>query len=113
MGKKIWQTIHPRKFGCDVSVLRPSVHSLRVMEGNQVSARRGEEYVLNRGMYLWNSSFSWREIVQEMAWPSRRVQKRVYFRNLFSSIFTMRICDRSPQFLVNCFEKIVMATNKS
>ena len=83
------------------------------MEGNQVSARRGEEYVINRGMYLCNSRFSWREIVQEMAWPSRRVQKRVYFRNLFSSIFSMRICDRSPQFLVNCFEKIVMATNNS
>ena len=80
------------------------------MEGNQVSARRGEEYVINRGMYLCNSRFSWREIVQEMAWPSRRVQKRVYFS---FSLLSMRICDRSPQFLVNCFEKIVMATNNS
>ena len=25
----------------------------------------------------------------------------------------IRICDRSAQFLVNCFEKIVMATNNS
>ena len=45
MGKKIWYTIHPRKFGFDVSVLRPSVHSLGVTEANQVSARRGEDYV--------------------------------------------------------------------
>ena len=41
MGKKIWLTIHPRKFGGEVSVPRPSVHSSVVMEGNQVSACRG------------------------------------------------------------------------
>ena len=39
-----------------------------------------------------------------------RVQKPVYIRNLFSSI---RICDRSAQFLLNCFEKVVMATTNS
>ena len=58
MGKKILQTIHLRKFGYDVRVLRASVHSLGVMEGNQVSARRGEEYVINRAMYLCNLRFS-------------------------------------------------------
>ena len=80
----------------------PSVHSLEVMEGNQVSPRRGEEYVINRAMYLCNLRFSWREIAQEMAWPSRRVQKLDYFRNLFSSILSIRICDRSAQFLGDC-----------
>ena len=54
MGKKIWLTIHLRKFGYDVRVLRASVHSLGVMEGNQVSARRGKECVINRAMYLCN-----------------------------------------------------------
>ena len=47
-----------KKFGYDVSVLRPSVHSLELMEGNQVSARRGEGYVINRAMYLYNPRFS-------------------------------------------------------
>ena len=73
------------------------------MEGNQVSPRRGKEYVINRAMYLCNPRFSWREIAQEMAWPSRRVQKLVYFRNLFSSILSIRICDRSAQFLGDCW----------
>ena len=43
IAKKIWLTIHPRNFGCDVSVCRPSVHSLEGggREGNQVSARQG------------------------------------------------------------------------
>ena len=41
----------------------------------------------------------------------RRIQKFVYFRNLFSSILGIRICDRGAQFPVNCFEKIVMKTN--
>ena len=41
-----------------------------------------------------------------------RVQKLVYL-NLFSSILSIRICDRSAQFLVNCFENIVMAANNS
>ena len=41
----------------------------------------------------------------------RRRQKLVYFRNLFSSILSIRICDRSAQSLVNCFENNVMATN--
>ena len=80
---KIWETIHPRNFGYDVSVLRPFVYCLGVMEGNQVSALRGEEYVINRAMYLCNPRFSWWEIAQEMAWPSRRGEKLVYFRNLF------------------------------
>lgn len=45
---------HPRKYGYDVSVLCPFVHSLGMREGDQVSARRGEEYVI----------FSFREIVR-------------------------------------------------
>ena len=77
------------------------------MEGNQVSARQGEEYVINRAVYLCNPRSSWREIPLEMAWSSRRVQKLVYFRNLFSSILSIRICDRSAQFLANCFEKFL------
>ena len=61
------------------------------MEGNQVSVRRGEEYVISRAMYLCNPRFSWREIAQEMTWPSRRVQKLVYFRKLFSSILSIMV----------------------
>ena len=30
MGKKIWSTIHPGKFGYDVAYERPSVHPLHV-----------------------------------------------------------------------------------
>ena len=45
--------------------------------------------------------------MQEMAWPSRRVQKLVYLRNLFSKILSIRICDRSAQFLVNCLENFL------
>ena len=50
-----------------------------------------------------NLRFSWREIAQEMAWPSRRVQKLV----CQSSILSIRICDLSAQFPVNCFEKFL------
>ena len=39
--KKIYLSTHPRKFGYDVSVLRPSVRPLEVRDGNQLSARRG------------------------------------------------------------------------
>ena len=70
----------------------------------------GGEYVINHAI---NPRFSWREIAQEMAWQSRRVQKPFYFRNLFSSILSIRICDRSDQFLVHCFKKKYMVTNKS
>ena len=67
--------------GYDVSVLLPSAHSLGVMEGNQVSARRGRSVlIINRAMYLCNPRVCWREIAQEMAWPSRHVQRLVYFR---------------------------------
>ena len=72
------------------------------MEGNQVSPRRGKQYDINRSMYLCNPSFSWREIAQEMAWPIRRVHKRVYFRNLLSSILSIKIYERSAQFLEDC-----------
>ena len=67
-----------------------------------MSPRRGEEYVINRAMYLCNPRFSWREIAEEMAWPSRRVHKLVFFRNLLSSILSIRNCDRSAQFLEDC-----------
>ena len=73
----------------------------------------GGEYVINRAMYLCNRRFSWREIEQEMAWQSRSVQKPVYFRKFFSSILSIRICDRSAQFLENCLENIFMVTNNS
>ena len=58
-----------RKFGYDVAYARTL---LRGREGNQVSARPGEEYVVNRAMHLCNPPFSWREIAQEMAWLSSR-----------------------------------------
>ena len=40
-----------------------------------VSSSGGGVSVINRAMYLCNPCFSWREIAQEMAWPSRRVHK--------------------------------------
>ena len=49
---------------------RTPVHSLRGREGNQVSTPLGQEYVINRAMHLCNPRFSWREIAQEMAWPT-------------------------------------------
>ena len=62
MGKKIYLSTHPRKFGYDVSVLCPSVHSLGVREGNQVSARRGGGvcyifFARNRAMNFCNPRF--------------------------------------------------------
>ena len=50
---------------------------------------------------------------KEWSGQRHRVQKLVYIRNLFSSILSRRICDRSAQFLVNCFKKIVTAINSS
>ena len=77
-----------------------------------MSARRGEEHVVNRAMNLCVPRFSWREIAQ---WHGqrRRIQKFVYFRNLFSSILGIMTCDRSAQFPVNCFQKRVIKTNNS
>ena len=109
---QVRKSIYLRKFGSEVSVLRPSVHSLRLIERNQLSARRGEEYVINRAMYLCKLRFSWREIAQEMAWPSRRIQKHIYFRNLFSSILSIRICEISAQFLEQ-FLSFFMAKSNS
>ena len=57
------------------------------MEGNQVSARRGEEYVINRAMYLCSPCFSWREIAQKMAWPSRRFHKICLLKKLVFKYF--------------------------
>ena len=51
-----------------------------------MSARRGEEYVINRAMHLCNPSFSWWEIAQEMAWPTSSRSKTCYFGNLFRKI---------------------------
>ena len=42
-----------------------------------------------------------------------RIKKLVYFRNLFSSIISIRICDCGAQFLETCFRKTVMVTNNS
>ena len=92
-----------RKFGKPsirenlVITKRTPVHSLRGREGNQVSARPGEEYVINRAMHLCNPPFSWREIAQEMASLSSR----------------SKTCLLQLLHCISCFEKIVMATNTS
>ena len=70
-----------------------------------MSACRGEKYVINHSMHLCNPRFSWREIAQKWRGQRRRIQKLVYLRNFFPSILSIRICDRSAQFLVNCSEK--------
>ena len=63
MGKKIQLSTYPRKFGYDVSVLRPSVHSLGVREGNHAGvppSRGGVCYIFfagNRAMNLCNPRF--------------------------------------------------------
>ena len=57
MGKKTWLSTHSRKFGYDVSVLRPSVHSLGG-EGRESGVRPsggGVCYIFlagNRAMHL-------------------------------------------------------------
>ena len=95
--KKIYLSTHPRKFGYDVSVLRPSVSPLGVRDGNQLSARRGEEYVIfcRRekvrcicATFVYLCVFSWREIARRKKW-----------------------CNHCR--LVQKLEKIVMATNNS
>ena len=86
--KKIYLSTHPRKFGYDVSVLRPSVRPLGVRDGNQLSARRGEEYVIfcRRekvrcicAPFVYLCVFSWREIARRKKWCNhcRLVQKLV------------------------------------
>ena len=73
-----------RKFGKPsipenlVMTQRTPIHSLRGREGNQVSARPGEEYVINHAMHLCNPPFSQREIAQEMAWLHVVVFKNNY-----------------------------------
>ena len=71
-------------------------------------ARRGEEYVINRARYFSCVFLGGKLIAQEMEWPSRRVQKLVYF---VFKYFNHN--DPSTQFLANCFENIVMATDNS
>ena len=68
---------NPRNFGCNISVLHPSIQSLGGREGNKVSAYRGVEYVI----------FSWQEIMQEMAQPFLSSSKTYcLLTNFFSSI---------------------------
>ena len=64
--------IHPRNFSCDSSG-RPARTPLGGREGNQVSARRGEEFVV----------FCWRKIVQEMEWPLSSRSKTCLLGKLF------------------------------
>ena len=52
------------------------------MEGNQASARRGEECVINRAMYFCNPRFSWREIRKK--WRGQVVA--------FKILFTLETC---------------------
>ena len=89
--KKIYLSTHPRKIGYDVSVLRPSVHSLGVKEGNQVSARWG------RSMMYFLGRKSCDAFVEPSCDHCHRVQKLVYFKD----------------FVTVTVEKIVMATNNS
>ena len=103
MGKKIWLRRQRS----------PSVRTLFGVDGREsgVSSSRGAICYKSCDVFVQPAFFLW-EIAQEMVWPSRRVQKLVYFRNLFSRILSIRICDRSAQFLVDCLE-IFMATNNS
>ena len=69
--RKLRYYTHPRKYGYDVSVLSPSVHCLGMREGNQVSACRGEEYVIFSLREIvrcicTTRVFSWREITVNM-----------------------------------------------
>ena len=84
------ERIHPRNFGCDVSVLRPSIHSLLVREGNQVSARGGGGggvcYIFlagNRAMHWCNPRLFGGKSRKKWCGYCRRVQKLVYFRNYY------------------------------
>ena len=76
-----------------------------------MSARRGVEYVINRPMYLCNLRFSWRVAING---AMNGVAKSSRLKTcLFLSTLSIRICYRSAQFPVNCFEEIFMAANSS
>ena len=71
-----------------------------VMEGNQVSARRGEECVINRPMYLF--------VQPAFFLAGNGVAKSSRSKPcLFSSILSIRICNRNAQFPVKCFKKFL------
>ena len=76
-------------------------------EGNQVSGRRGRSmlYFLGRkscDAFVQPAFFSWREIAQEMAWPLSS-RSKTCLPLVFNYFIAEGFCDRSAQFLVNCF----------
>ena len=77
-------------------------------DGRESGARPSGEGVCYKSCEVFFLHFSRREIAQEMEWPSRGVQKLVYF---VFKYFNHN--DPSTQFLANCFENTVMATDNS
>ena len=72
-----------------------------------MSARRREEHFINRAN---RDAFVQPAFFLAGNRSTNGVANVIAFKNLFtlfSSILNIRICDRSAQFLVNCFEKIV------
>ena len=88
--------------------VRPSVRTLFWGDGRESGASPSGGGVCYKSCEVFFLRFSRREIAQEMEWPSRRVQKLVYF---VFKYFNHN--DPSTQFLANCFENIVMVTGNS
>ena len=77
-----------------------------------MSARPGEECVINRAMHLCNP----RPTCFLAGNRARNDVAVVAFKNMFTStelLHYIRILCPGAQFLVNCFEEIVMATNNT
>ena len=68
-----------------------------------MSARPGEEYVINRAMHLCNPPVSWPEIAQETTWLSLRSKTTSLHKDFVSGELSFN----------KLFEEIVMATNNS
>ena len=93
------------------------IRTLFAQEGREsgVSPSGGGVCYKSCNAILCNPLFSWQEIIQEMASPmsSCTFKNLVTLETCFQSILSIRICDCGAQFLVNCFQKIVIATNNS
>ena len=86
----------------------------KTTRGQQTALARRDYKVttvgINCAMLLCNPRFSWREIAQEMAWPTSSRSNTCLLQKLVFKYFK---CKDLRQFLVNCFENIVMEANNS
>ena len=77
-----------------------------------MSARRGEEYVINSAL-LHPAFFLTGNRAKSGVANVVAVKNLFTLATCFQVFHGIRICDRSALSLANCFEKIVMATKNS